>query len=124
MSGSRPIIALAGCLLALAAARPARAEQVTLAPAKDTTIYAEGELGNGAGTSLFTGATADLNNGALRRALLAFDVAGSIPAGAVVTSATLTLTVTMSVSGPQPVTLHRLLADWGEGTSDAPNAEG
>ncbi|HSP97769.1 MAG TPA: DNRLRE domain-containing protein, partial [Candidatus Dormibacteraeota bacterium] len=96
----------------------------TLAPAKDTTIYAEGELGNGAGTSLFAGATADLNNGAPRRALLAFDVAGSIPAGAVVTSATLTLTVTMSVSGPQPVTLHRLLADWGEGTSDAPNAEG
>ena len=81
MSGSRPIIAQAGLLLALVAVPPARAEEVTLSPAKDNTIYSEGELSNGAGTSLFAGTTGDLDNGALRRALLAFDVAGSIPAG-------------------------------------------
>lgn len=121
---NRRAIALVLVLWGAAWPRPTPAAQVTLAPIKDATLFEEGALSNGAGSFLFAGATAAQNSGAVRRALLAFDVAGSVPAGATITGARLTLTVTMSVAGPQPMTLHRLLADWGEGTANAPNAEG
>jgi hypothetical protein len=61
------------------------------------------------------------------RSLLAFDVAGSIPAGSIVQSATLTLNVSLEPSGntsAHTFLLHRVSADWGEGTSDAGNAGG
>jgi hypothetical protein len=53
------------------------------------------------------------------RALLAFALADSIPAGSVVNAVTLTLhdNRTPPFSIPRPVTLHRVLADWGEGGS-------
>lgn len=76
-----------------------------------------GSLSNGAGQYLFAGNTAQ---GALRRALLAFDLS-NLPANAQLTRAALTLTLsrTNSFSGDQPHTLHRVLAAWGEGLSDA-----
>ena len=102
-----------------AAAQPS--QEVTLAPARDNTLFddAAGSLSNGAGAYLFTGRTVQAN-GYLRRALLFFDVAAALPAGARVESAALTLTVTKSISpSPQNVGLHRALAGWGEGTSNA-----
>ncbi|HEX7878828.1 MAG TPA: multicopper oxidase domain-containing protein, partial [Candidatus Eisenbacteria bacterium] len=68
---------------------------------------------------IFTGR----NNQALRRrALVRFPMAG-LPAGAVVSSATLTLRSTTS-GGATDVNVHRVLADWGEGTSNAAGSEG
>ena len=55
---------------------------------------------------------------------LAFDVASAIPAGSTITSAQLILQVTQSMSGTQTMTVHRLQADWGEGTSNALGNEG
>ena len=93
---------------------------VTLEPEKDNTIWSTGNS-NGAGEFIFSG-----NNqvGSTRRALLKFDVAGIVPAGAVVNNATLTLTLSKPNNGTQTLNLHRLTADWGEGISNALGNEG
>jgi hypothetical protein len=99
------------------------AEQVVLNPSKDNTLYQNdlGVLSNGAGEFFFAGNTAAM---AVRRGVLAFDLTGQIPAGSVVTEVELQLYMSRSIIGDQPVTLHRLEQDWGEGTSDALGEEG
>lgn len=96
---------------------------VQIEPSRDNTLYesATGALSNGAGFHLFAGRTAQPE---LRRGLLAFDVAGNVPAGATITGASLTLNLSKAISGALPVSLHRVLGDWGEGTADAPGEEG
>ena len=94
---------------------------LTLHAVADTTIYAEaGDRSNGAGDSIFAGGN---NDGFRRRALVRFDLA-AVPPGAVVASATLTLTLDRTAVGPRPVTVHRLLASWGEAGSHAAGEEG
>lgn len=96
--------------------------EIILTPVKDNTLYedAAGSLSNGAGDRMFTGVT--LQPG-LRRALVVFDLS-VIPAGQVIIEATLTLDQVMTISGPHDVSLHRVLADWGEGSSVAPGQQG
>jgi hypothetical protein len=97
---------------------------VVIRAAKDNTLYesASGSISNGAGQHFFCGRSAD---GDLKRAVIKFDVSGAgIPPGSVITEAVLGLTMTRSESGQQPIALHRLNADWGEGTSDARENEG
>jgi hypothetical protein len=96
---------------------------VTLAPTKDNTLYesATGSLSNGAGQHMFVGVTA-INT--LRRALIAFDIAGNVPAGATIDSVKLTLNFSRTIVGDFSVKLHRAVADWGEGTSNASGPEG
>jgi len=106
---------------------PALGDVVILTPTKDNTLFEiiDGSLSNGAGAFIFAGAT---NTSLRRRAVLAFDVVGNVPSGATINSATLTLNLSLTppASSPQTHALHRLLADWGEGTSDAgvPGGEG
>jgi len=110
---------------ALLAAAPLAADTVTLVPTKDNTLYqyvsVDGDRSNGAGSYLFAGSTDD---GRTRRAVLAFDIAGNVPAGSTITSVTLTLQMTRSTSGVESQSLHKVLADWGEGTSNAGSNEG
>jgi hypothetical protein len=89
---------------------------VELTPSKDNTLYqsSNGSLSNGAGTGFFCGVT---SMNLKRRGLVAFDVAGNLPAGATVLSASLTLEMNQNASGSLAVDLRRVLADWGEGTS-------
>jgi hypothetical protein len=98
---------------------------VVLGPCKDNTLYEspDGLLSNGAGAHFFAGTNAA---GWARRGLLAFDVADSVPAGSTITGATLRLNVSRSTpgSGASRVSLYRVLADWGEGTSAAAGQEG
>ena len=98
---------------------------VTLSPSKDNTLYEDpgGALSNGAGQYFFVGRTAQATN-SIRRGLIEFDIAGNIPTGSLVVSATLQLTMSKTIAGSQPVALHRLTADWGEGTSTAVGEEG
>lgn len=115
--------ALAGFLGALLTHRISAAS-VTLRPAKDTTIYGDGnvELSNGAGAFLFAGSSGEKR---VLRSLIAFDVAGQVPAGATINSVTLTLTInTPLTSNTNTVGLHKLLADWGEGGSVPPMGGG
>lgn len=99
------------------------ADTVTLIPSKDNTLYesSTGALSNGAGQHLFAGRTA---TGNIRRGLLAFDIDGSIPSGATIDDVTLTLYMSRTRAVGKPVTLHRLLRDWGEGASAAGSGEG
>ena len=98
---------------------------IVINPSKDNTLYeydpAEGDQSNGAGFHFFAG---ENGMGELRRGVLAFDVAGTIPAGSTITAVSLTLNMSMTPAGAETVELHKLLADWGEGTSHAPMGEG
>lgn len=89
---------------------------ITLAPSQDATIW-EGEdaVAAGADAHLWVG---DGNDGLARRSLLQFDLS-SVPAGATITSATLTLAASTPADAASTFSLHRLLASWGEGPSDA-----
>jgi hypothetical protein len=108
---------------------PASDEQTkVLQASKDNTLI-EGptgnELSNGKGPVLFVGRTGQ-NKDNLRRGLIAFDIAGAIPAGSKITSVNLKMKLTLSANGPQTarVTLHRLLSDWGEGESNSQGGRG
>ena len=60
--------------------------------------------------------------GSLRRGLLAFDIAGAVPAGSTIQAVELQLHCSREPffePPPATVTLHAALANWGEGTSDA-----
>src|SRR5262249_5146165 len=76
---------------------------------------------NGAGSYFIAGET---NDGLVRRGLIAFDIAGNIPAGSTINSVTLSLHVSQTAAETATVQLVRLLADWGEGTSNADSNPG
>ena len=99
------------------------ATRIKLNPIKDNTLYEspDGSISNGAGGHLFSGTN---NKGNMRRAVIAFDIAGNIPAGATISSVTLQLNMSRTAGGPATVSLHKVLADWGQGSSDAPGNEG
>jgi hypothetical protein len=104
----------------------ANAAIINITPSKDNTLYeydpAEGDLSNALGFHFFAGENA---LGEIRRGVLAFDIGGSIPAGSTITSVTLSLNMSRTaLSDPRTVELHKLIADWGEGTSMASGEEG
>ena len=82
----------------------------TLSANRDDTLYETtgDQRNNGAGSWFFVGKT---NTGAIRRGLISFDIAAGIPAGATVTSVSLTLNMSRSLAGEIEVGLHRVLAD-------------
>jgi len=93
----------------------------TIVSARDNTLYesSTGAQSNGAGTGMFAGRTAQATN-SRRRAVVYFNVAGAIPAGATIQSVQLRLTCDQAASvNAQTTVLLRVLADWGEGASDA-----
>ena len=101
-------------------------DSVSLTPVKDNTLFerATGAFSNGAGSHLFAGKTGSGNSGLVRRAVLAFDVASALPAGAVIDSAHLRMRMNRTIGDARIVSVHRLLSDWGEGTSVATGNEG
>ncbi len=114
--------ARAGVTLAVAAGGGhLAAETVGFTTATDSTIYSEAARSNGAGAHFFAGRT---ESGKLRRGLIAFDVAATVPAGSTITDVTLDLYMSRTDTGMVTVNLHRMLSDWGEGTSNAPGEEG
>jgi hypothetical protein len=122
---------LATCAAILCAASHASAASISINAIKDNTILNDflGEptggqtKSNGQGP-LFIGV---LNRSPfLRRALVYFDVAGSIPAGATIDSVELRLQMTAvgPVTNDTTISVHRLLADWGEAGSYAVGGTG
>src|SRR5918996_431842 len=112
--------------LSCAGVRSASATIINLTPSKDNTLYEfdpeEGDVSNALGLHFFAGVTAMSK---LRRGVLAFDIAGQIPAGSTITAVTLSMNMSRTLlETARIVELHKLLADWGEGTSLAPGEEG
>jgi hypothetical protein len=104
----------------------ASAATISIFPSKDNTLYeyvpADGDRSNALGFHFFAGTTA---MGEIRRGVLAFDIAGSIPPGSTITAVSLSLNMSRTLlETARIVELHKLLADWGEGTSHAPGEEG
>lgn len=94
------------------------AQTTILIPASaDNTIYqSPSGSSNAIGENLFSGTN---GGGSTRRCLIKFDIAAAIPAGALITQATLTLNCNTSRSIADDISLHKLLSNWGEGTSNA-----
>jgi hypothetical protein len=91
---------------------------VTLRPIADTSIFSAYPTFNfGGGSSFTAGGRPAGHGGGATRALMLFNIAGNIPAGSIIDSATLRLTVTTAHSQPFNSTfdLDRLTASWGEG---------
>ncbi len=107
--------------LALLVAGTAAADIATLDSIAHGTLYEStgDQLANGLGQHLFAG-----NNGQnlSRRGLIRFDLGGL--GEVVVESATLRLHVSQANAAPNAVTLHRVLTNWGVGSTDAPGGEG
>jgi hypothetical protein len=99
---------------------------VNINPSKDNTLYEydplDGDRSNALGFHFFAGETG-MNE--LRRGVLAFDIAGNVPSGSTITAVSLSVNMSRTPTNTAYVVeLHRLLADWGEGTSVAPGEEG
>jgi hypothetical protein len=109
--------------IAISCAGVARADMAALVPMKDNSVYEESPtFSNGIGQHFFAG-----NNmipSTARRAFIAFDIAGSIPANSTVDSVVLSLRMSRTSTGSQPVELRRVLVNWGEGGSIAGGNEG
>ena len=120
-------LAILFCVTTSATTGLAVAGQTTqiLYPMKDNTLIESptGDLSNGAGPALFVGRTNQPQE-SLRRGLLAFDIAGTIPAGSKIQSVMLTLTLERTHTKAERIELHRLLKDWGEGDSNHPGGRG
>lgn len=103
-----------------------RADTINLSAVKDNTLYesSAGNISNGAGAHFFSGRT---GIGLIRRGLIAFDIAGNIPNASAINSVTLRLYMSktnLTLGGSAIVSLHPVLADWGEGASNATLQEG
>lgn len=116
-------LVIAGWAMAL----PLNAEMVTIVADRDNTLIedAGGALSDGSGQNFFAGRTGQGVGFSIRRGLIHFDVAGSVPAGSTINSASLRLNMSRTrFIAARTISLHRVDADWGEGTSNAAGEEG
>ncbi|MDH3627230.1 MAG: multicopper oxidase domain-containing protein [Acidobacteriota bacterium] len=99
---------------------PTTAQVTTFIPAdRDNSLYelASGTASNALGENIYTGRT---NSGFLRRGVIRFDIGAQVPAGATIEYVSLTMNVSKIRQAASATTsLHRVLMDWGEGTSMA-----
>src|SRR5215470_13390083 len=120
----RRFVAIWASIVVIWTSASASADTVTIGPSKDASIFAASvSLNNslGAGPGMFAGTDAGPNR---IRSLIAFDIAG-VPqlSGATITNVQLMLGLGMVPGGsppapsPETIDLHRLAADWGEGTT-------
>ena len=95
---------------------PAPVAAAPLEPSKDNTIYLGNPTNSNGQGDLFSGQTLAGDN---QRAMLTFNLAGAVPAGAPILAAQLTLFVNRTTAGPSDISLFKLGEDWGEGASNA-----
>ncbi len=117
---NNPVFCGLVCAAVLAAGGHAGADTVVITASRDNTLFAIDPLAsNGSGPSVFCGRTGAGGGSTVQRALVFFRVAGNLPAGSTITSATLTLTLEQAspFADEDTLTLHRVESDWGEGLS-------
>jgi hypothetical protein len=105
-------------ILVLLLPSPTFADTITIFADRDTTIFRDlPSNSDGGGAAMYVGTT---TMSAPRRALIDFDIADNLPAGAIITGVRLTLTLEQTAPAERQarsIELHRLLDDWGEGTT-------
>jgi hypothetical protein len=105
-------------MVVLLVSTAARADTITIFASRDNTIFQDLPANSdGGGAALFVGET---QTSSARRALIDFNIAANIPAGATITSVQFSLfqeQVGRGDTSARPIQLHRLLDDWGEGTT-------
>ena len=81
-----------------------------LLPVADNTLFEDttGSVSNGAGDGLFAGRVAPRSGSEIRRGLIRFDLAASIPANATINSVSMELTMSMTIAGAEP-SIHRYI---------------
>ncbi|HEX5471125.1 MAG TPA: DNRLRE domain-containing protein [Lacipirellulaceae bacterium] len=112
----KPVYLVASLLVVLLVPQVARPITVTIGAMKDNTIF-QSNSNNSAGGSagIFSGANGQSST---RRGLIAFDIAGNVPAGSVITGAQLSLYLGNAPnSNVQTIGLYKLTKNWGEGTA-------
>jgi len=93
---------------------------LTLPADRDNTIFSETlriNNSNGSGVYTFSGHLKNQAPGE-RRTLMRFDLS-TIPVGAIIQSATITMRLSRDATAAATLRWHRLTSDWGEGASDA-----
>ncbi|MES2774456.1 MAG: DNRLRE domain-containing protein [Bacteroidota bacterium] len=96
---------------------------ITFTADRDNSIFSESLNSNGAGTDLFFGLNGSSNK---RRGLVHFNLS-SLPADAIISTASLNVYVNQLPSGTpvsHPLIVYKLTADWGEGTSASTGGSG
>jgi hypothetical protein len=114
----RTAICVAAFALVLAT-NVAEAATSTIGASKDNTIFEHNSLNSSGGAAGLRAGTNGM--GSPRRGLIAFDIAGNLPAGATITDVQLRVYLGDSSPGTRDVGLHRLTRDWGEGTAGSDN---
>ncbi len=113
MRGTNIAVALGWLVIA-----PVHADTIVLQAVRDATLFEDvgGAIASGAGPTLFVGDNSSRNT---RRALVAFDAASALPAGARIDRAELRMFLSNSPDtlAAQSIFVRRLRASWGEGTS-------
>ncbi|MAG58244.1 MAG: hypothetical protein CMJ83_18310 [Planctomycetes bacterium] len=117
------ILSLACALASVCVCTLAGQTTVTVPVLKDATLHDDlnGAIANGSGQYFFAGKT---NGGVIRRAVIAFDVATVVPAGATITAATFSARCSKTTAGPVNMSLQVLTSDWNEGPSNPFGNEG
>lgn len=112
-------------LVVMTAVIPADAGVVVLGAAADNTLIEdlEGDVSNGGSTGMFVGRNNQPTN-SRRRGIILFDIAGGIPAGSTINGVTLQLSQSAANTGDVMISLHRVMAAWGEGTATASGGQG
>jgi hypothetical protein len=129
----RRLLSIFILLSASLAATPLSASILTIGTSNHDTTIMRGGTGNSAGgqTQMYAGATGVSGSG--DRALVSFDLT-SLPAGAVIQSVQLTLTLSQVAGGgggggtpdptPRVIDLYPIAQSWGEGTVNAGGFQG
>ena len=94
----------------------------TLTALSDATLIEDpNAVASGSGDRLFAGMNSQSTR---RRAMVLFDIAGSVPAGSIIMAASLRLHMSQNAGGADRVDVHRVLDSWGEGGSVASGGSG
>ncbi len=111
--------------LAIALATQCDAGTILLTPIKDNTLIqsATGDVSNALG-SLYCGRTGTTGGNKQLRLVLAFDLTANIPPGSTITNVQLRLQLEQGNGSDETHDLHRLIRNWGEGTSNGSGGSG
>jgi len=102
--------------LTLAVGCSAGEKTASIVARADATLFedVDGALADSGGPGIFAGST---NRAEVRRGLVAFDLPSDIPADAIVTAVTVTMTLSRASGPAADVALHRVTNAWDEGPS-------